>query len=110
MQVDHLDSVLDNCKYYDSIINYTPEENDQITKDIIRYYQDYVFFNWDKFENIKQLDIILNEYLKNHNFYKYIQVRFNEVGDFLPSYDSLVSIYNSYQIESIKKVDNTKWI
>lgn len=110
MKVEHLNIVLENCEYYDDIINYTPQENDEITKSLIRYYQDYVFFNWDQADKLKQIDIILNEYLKNRSFYKYIQVRFKEDGDFLPSYDSLVNSYNSYQRNAIKKVDNTKWI
>lgn len=110
MKTEHLDIVLENCKNYDDIINYTPQENDEITKDMIRYYQDYVFFNWDQVDKIKKLDIILNDYLKNRGFYKYIQIRFKEVGDFLPLYDILVNLYNNYQIESMKKVNNTKWI
>lgn len=110
MKVEHLDVVLENCKYYDDIINYTPHEDDEITKDMIRYYQDYVFFNWDQTDKLKKLDTILNDYLKNRDFYKYIQTRFKEVGDFLPLYDILVNLYNNYQIESMKKVHNTKWI
>lgn len=110
MKTDHLTLILENCKYYDDIINYTPEENDDITKEMIRYYQDYVFFNWDQADKISQLDIILNDYLKNRNFYQYIQLRFREVGDVLPIYDILVNLYNNYQIEAIKKIDNTKWI
>lgn len=110
MNQNHLDLILENCKYYDDIINYTPEENDKVTKDLIRYYQDFVFFNWNQGDKIKQLDIILNDYLKNRGFYQFIHNRFEEVGDVLPLYDVLVSLYNNYQIEAIKKVDNTKWI
>lgn len=110
MNQNHLDLILENCKYYDDIINYTPEENDKITKDLIRYYQDFVFFNWNQSDKIKQLDTVLNEYLKNRKFYQYIYNRFEEVGDVLPLYDVLVNLYNSYQIEEMKTVGNTKWI
>jgi len=110
MKVDHLDAVLENCKHYDDIVGYTVLENDEITKDMIRYYQDYVFFNWNQSEKIKEIDKILNEYLKNIHFYKYIQMHFNEVGDFLPIYDILLSLYNRYQDEAMKKINNTKWI
>lgn len=110
MNAEHLNLVLENCTHYDDVINYTPVENDDITKELIRYYQDYVFFNWNQSEKIKQLDIIVNEYLKNHSFYKYIQSRFKEAGEVLPLYDVLVNLYNNYQIEAIKKVDNTKWL
>lgn len=110
MKLENLDIVLNNCNYYDEIINYTPSENDEITKEMIRYYQDYVFFNWDQAEKLKKIDMIINEYLKNPGFYKYIQNRFKEVGDFLPMYDILVNFYNTYQIESMKKVNNSKWI
>ena len=110
MNIDHLEEVLENCKYYDEIIHYTPLENDEITKDMIRYYQDYVFFNWNQVENIKKIDAILNDYLKDRGFYKYIQAHFKDIGDFLPQYDILVNCYNNYQIESMKKVNNSKWI
>lgn len=110
VQVEHLNVILDNCKYYDTIINYTPTEQDLVTKDMIRYYQDYIFFNWDQLGKIKLLDEIMNEYLKNRKFYKYIQMHFREDNDFLPLYDVLVNLYNNYQVESIKKVDSTKWI
>jgi len=110
MKVDHLEEVLKNCEYYDDIINYTPEENDDITKDMIRYYQDYVFFNWNESEKLKNIDVILNEYVKNTHFNKYMKKRFREVGDVLPVYDILESLYKDYQEEAMKKVDNTRWI
>lgn len=110
MKTEQLNVVLSNCQYYDSIVNYTPSEQDIVTKDMIRYYQDYIFFNWDQSKKIKLLDQIMNEYLKNRKFYKYIQTHFKEDGDFLPLYDILVNLYNNYQLESMKKVDNTKWI
>jgi len=110
MLKEHLDVILDNCEHYDDIINYTPNEYDELTKDMIRYYQDYIFFNWDQAEKIKLLDHIMNEYLKNIKFYKYLQARFQQTGDVLPLYDVIVNLYNNYQLEAMKKVDNTKWI
>lgn len=110
MKVGHLEEVLKNCKYYDDIINYTPEENDDITKDMIRYYQDYVFFNWDQSEKLKKIDKILNDYIKNAHFNKYIKKHFQEIGDVLPVYDILNNLYDEYQVEAMKKVDNTRWI
>ena len=110
MLKEHLNVILDNCKYYDDIINYTPNEYDELTKDMIRYYQDYIFFNWDQSEKIKLLDHIMNEYLKDAKFYKYLQACFHQSGDVLPLYDVIVNLYNNYQLEAMKKVDNTKWI
>lgn len=110
MNQKHLQEVLNSCPHYDEIINYTPKEDNQISKEIIRYYQDYVFFNWDQMEKIKELDNILSEYVNNREFYNYVGNRFKEFGDVLPLFDELTNLYQDYLNESMKKIENTKWL
>lgn len=103
-----IEVVLNNCFNYDEIINYNIRENDDITKELINYYQDYVFLNYREKDKIKTLDLIIYEYIKNRDFYNFLQDKIKEGS--LPLFDGLETIYNEYQSNAIKKIDKAVWI
>lgn len=103
-----LEEVLNNCFNYDEIINYNIKENDNVTKVLINYYQDYVFLNYRETDKIKTLDLIIYEYVKNRDFYNFLQDKIKEGS--LPLFDSLEKSYNEYQSDSIRKIDKSIWI
>ena len=110
MENNRLDDVLSSCFNYDEIIGYNMKKDDEISRNLINYYEDFVFINFEDKEKLKQLDLILYEYIKDREFYNYIQDRFKKEGDVLPLFDELKKLYDDFKEESLKMVDNAVWI
>lgn len=108
--MNNIELVLDSCKNYDEIIKFKTKDNDGITRDLIDYYENYVFLNYEDRENIKALDIIMHEYVSNKKFYDYIQNRYKNFGDILPVEDDIKKFYNDFQEKSVRTVDSCRWI
>lgn len=106
---NHLKEVLENCVNYDFIINHITD-NDELSKILIKFYQDYVFYNWSSIYNIKMLDTIIFEFINDSNFNSYMHDEYKDINGFMPVFDSLLEKYNKYQKEKLEKVDCTKWI
>lgn len=110
MDNSHLEDVLSACPNYDDIIGYNINDNDDISRNLINYYEDFVFLNFDDKCKINELDSILFEYISDRDFYKFIQNRFKYEGDVLPIFDELKNLYEEFKIEEIKIIDNAVWI
>ena len=110
MKNNRLEDVLDSCHNYDEIISYNIKDNDEISRSLINYYEDFVFLNFDDKNKINKLDLILYEYIKDRNFYKFIQERFKSEGDVLPVFDELKNLYDEFKEETLKKVESAVWI
>ena len=110
MENNRLEDVLGACPNYDDIIGYIINDNDEISRNLINYYEDYVFLNFDDKNKINELDLILFEYINDKNFYRFIQNRFKYEGDVLPIFDELKKLYEEFKLEEIKIVDNAVWI
>lgn len=108
--MNNIELVLDCCKYYDEIVAFNIEENDFISRDLISYYKEYVFFNYDDKEGIRTLDKVMYEYIRNREFYNYVQNRFKNFGDILPIDSDINSIYAEFKDESIRVINSCKWI
>ncbi len=110
MKNNHLEDVLMCCPNYDEIIGYNIKNNDEISRNLINYYEDFVFLNFDDKNKISKLDLILYEYIKDRDFYKFIQDRFKSEGDVLPLFDELKKLYDEFKEEALKKVESAVWI
>ena len=108
--MNNIELVLDCCKYYDEIVGFRIDEDDFISKDLISYYKEYVFLNYDDKEKISVLDKVMYEYIKNREFYNYIQNRFRDSGDILPIDSDINKIYDEFKDESLRVINNYKWI
>ena len=110
MKNNCLEDVLSSCPYYDEIINFNVKDNDEITRNLINYYEDFVFLNFENKNTLSELDLILYEYIRDINFYKFIQDRFKYEGDVLPLFDELKQLYNEYKEKTLQKVESSVWI
>lgn len=107
---NHLENVLSSCPNYDEIINYNVKNNDEISRSLINYYEDFVFLNFDNKIQLNELDSILYEYIKDAKFYKFIQDGFKIEGEVLPLFDVLKQLHNEFKEQSMKKVEESVWI
>lgn len=107
---NHFAEVLENCCNYDFIVNYDISCSDNLSQGLIKFYIDYVFFNWSSSENIKLLDTIIFTYITDNNFNEYIHNKYLETNDFLFVYEVLLKYYNDYEYTKIKMYNNTIWI
>lgn len=110
MENNRLEDVLKCCPNYDEIISYNINDNDEISRDLINYYEDFVFLNFDDKSKISKLDLILYKYIKDREFYKFIQDRFKSEGDVLPLFDELKKLYEKFEKNTLKKVESAVWI
>lgn len=110
MENNRLEDVLNSCPNYDTIINFNIKANDEITRNLINYYEDFVFLNFDDKKKLNELDLILFEYISNVNFYKFIQDRFKHEGDVLPLFDELKQLYNEFTEKNLGRLENSVWI
>lgn len=99
------------CKHYDKIVNFLYLENDIMSKLLIDYYQEYVFNIKSEKSKVK-VDEIMNLYTDKEDFYKYVQLKLQD--DIYDNYEKvirkLIKIYNEYENDKLKKVQNSRWL
>lgn len=110
MEKNHLEDVLRCCPNYDEIISYNIKDKDEISRELINYYEDFVFINFNDKNKLSELDLILYKYIKDTDFYKFIQDRFQREGDVLPLFDELKKLYEEFKIQALKRVESSVWI
>lgn len=110
MDNKRLEDVLISCPNYDEIISYNIKDDDEISRYLINYYEDFVFLNFENKTLISKLDLILYKYIKDRNFYKFIQERYKSKGDVLPLFDELEKLFNKFKDEAINKIETSVWI
>lgn len=110
MENNRLEGVLKYCPNYDRIISYNIKDDDEVSRKLINYYEDFVFINFDNKNKLNELDLILYEYIKDRDFYKFIQDRFISEGDVLPLFEELKKLYDEFKEEALKKVESAVWI
>lgn len=106
----HLSDVLSSCKNYDFIVNYNISANDDLSQCLIDFYQDYVFFNWSSSDSIRKLDIIIFTYLTDQKFNEYVCNIYLKSDEILLVFEDLVKLYNNYECDKLKMINNTIWI
>ena len=110
-----IQTVLECCKNYDSIMNYHYDYSDYVSEKLIRSYQEYIFEVDGQDEKMlhmaSQLDQIMNVYICNKSFYKYVQEYFlREEAIIFGDIIDLIALYHDYVKNEIKASVTTKWI
>lgn len=64
--------VLSYCSYYDDIINFDIDYDDELSFDLIDWYKDYIFScdcnNEDDIKNIKEIDKCMYMYISSYSY------------------------------------------
>lgn len=109
--MESIEIIKEKCKNYDYIINYNYKRNDIITENIINTYQECIFSNENKNE-LEKLDNIIMKYINNKKFYYYVQEYFNndKKNYYESTKDKLIELYDKFDLDSLLKIKNTKWI
>lgn len=104
---------------YNEIINYNFDENDFVSQRIINYYQEFIFGNLYKPQpkKIRLFDKLVDEYIKNDRFYRYVQFYLKELElsngnmDYYENLDeNLENLYKEFEKNNLSKVVSTKWL
>ena len=106
----HIKEILENCINYDVIVGYESPNNDCLTQILIKFYQDYVFYNWSSIDNIKLLDTIIYEYIINNDFNNYLHDKYQGQEEILIVFDVLVELFNDFEKNKMKMIEETSWI
>ena len=116
IDMDNVKKTLDICKYYDDIINYEIEEEDNISFELIDFYKDYVFSvkNDDK---IKLLDTCMYKYISEYYYREGLKSIINIRDIDLNNYKKtnklirkIIKYDDNYENERVRKITISKWI
>lgn len=103
-----------NSPNYDKIVNFLYEDSDIISDMLISCFRDYILDN--KLKNKKKFDEIMNLYTDKGDFYRFVQSYYKDgnENDIFDSYDrvynKLLKLFQMYEEEKMKKIDNTRWL
>ncbi len=114
MEMTKIKEVKERCINYDVIVNYPYHDDDLLTHQIINLYKDYVYSaNNTECEIItcEIIDKIVKEYLDNYKFHNFIRKYYEEGNiDAFIIKDKIIELYDIYQNEHLKLVEQTKWL
>lgn len=115
--------VLNNCKYYDEIVDYPFVEGDILTSYIIDEYSRHIFDvdsqDARKTNYLKVLDISVYTYLKNNKFKQRLKDKLTFLGinyklkeDIIECeiFDILIEEYKIFRSRIISEKEDTRWL
>ena len=115
--------VLNNCKYYDEIVDYPFVEGDILTSYIIDEYSRHIFDvdsqDARKTNYLKVLDISVYKYLKNNKFKQrlkdkltFLGINYNLKEDIIECeiFDILIEEYKIFRSRIISEKEDTRWL
>lgn len=107
-----IDLIFKNSPHYDNIVNFDYSSDDIISKSLITCYQDQILDNNEDIENqklIAVLDMVVNEYVSNPKFYRYIHSSYEyDVNDNLV--EVIIKMYKQYEEIKMQEIENTRWL
>lgn len=117
----HNKQVLRYCPNFYKITNYDYEENDPLTRNLIRVYEDYIFnidiANLDDIKKAAMVDKIIAKYMEDYIFrkemkYELTQVRIKKTcEDVLKAMvDAIISIFHRYEEGTTRRIYISRWI
>jgi len=97
---------------YDKIVNFLYEDDDFVSNRLISIYRDYLFGNNNRYK--KKLDMVLGVYTDKQDFYRYIQEYFKKDDNLLDTDEKILNklnrLYDDFEKEKLKKINNTRWL
>lgn len=113
--------LLEYCPNFDKIINADFYEDDQITKKIIKIYEDFIFSvdlkDEAKVKKMANLDMLVAKYLDDYNFRIELQKslaeikvssKIKDIVDYIVT--TLISIFEAYKEGYTRKIYIPRWI
>lgn len=113
--------LLEYCPNFDKIINADFYEDDQITKKIIKIYEDFIFSvdlkDEAKVKKMTNLDMLVAKYLDDYNFRIELQKslaeikvssKIKDIVDYIVT--TLISIFEAYKEGYTRKIYIPRWI
>ena len=113
--------VLKYCPNFYKIINYDYPEDDPLTMNLIKVYEDYIFHidlgNLEDIRTVSTIDKILARYIDDCIFrkemkYELLQVRVKKNCDNIlkAMVDAIISIFHRYEEGTTRRIYVSRWI
>ncbi len=113
--------ILNYCKNFSKIVNTDFLEDDNISIELVKIYQDYIFnidLNNDiEIDNAIEIDKIMGKYVEDYNFRKTlkqelrtIKIKNNTRNIVSLIVESIISIFRKYELELTRKIYISRWI
>ena len=116
IDMNNVKEVLNNCKYYDEIINYDIAYDDIISFDLIDFYKDYIFSIKD-INKMKEIDNIMYKYIDDYYYRKgikkIISPRDIDINNFKKTnrlIRKLIKYDDNYEKERVLNIRVSRWI
>ena len=116
VDMDNVREVISVCKYYDDIINYEIEDNDNISFELIDFYKDYVFSN-KEMDKIIFIDNCMYKYISDYNYRKGLKniinirdIDLNNVKKTNRLIRKITKYDDNYENERVRNIVVSKWI
>ncbi len=113
--------ILKYCPNFDKIINTDFLEGDNISLQLIKIYQEFIFKidlnNYEDIEEAQTIDRIMGKYVDDYFFRKTleqemrtIKVKKNAQDIVRAIVESIIEIFKKYEIDTTRKIYISRWI
>ena len=112
--------VLSYCKNFEKIVNTDFVEGDNLSIQLVKIYQDYIFnidlSNEEELSNAVEIDKIMAKYIDDYLFRKTLRqellhVRVKKEGNIIKTIvESIIAIFHKVEFEATRKIYISKWI
>lgn len=113
--------ILSYCKNFDRIVNTDFLEGDNFSLQLVKIYQDFIFkidvTNESDISKAIAIDKTMGKYIDDYLFRKTIKVELAKIkirktaGDIIRTIvDSIIDIFNQYELEATRKIYISRWI
>ena len=112
--------VLSYCKNFEKIINTDFLEGDNLSLQLVKIYQDYIFnidiTNEEELNNAIEIDKIMARYIDDYLFRKtlkqeLLRVKVKKCGNVIKTIvENIIAIFHRVEFEATRKIYISKWI
>lgn len=113
--------IINLCPNFYKIIEFSPYEDDIVSKKLIKLYQEYIFridlSNREDVNSVIRLDYVISKYIDDYLFRKEMQKRILEIKLKKDTKDvlkdiirSIIKIFDNYEEYTTRVIYISKWI
>lgn len=113
--------IINLCPNFYKIIEFSPYEDDIVSKKLIKLYQEYIFridlSNMEDVNSVIRLDYVISKYIDDYLFRKEMQKRILEIKLKKDTKDvlkdiirSIIKIFDNYEEYTTRVIYISKWI